>query len=221
MKKSDSTGKASAPDVVEEVKLTFAKGASLSDPGKLFNASLEGNARRAIVSGREHMTNLPSHRAVAACAIILATIAGAAAAHAESDADFRARVDAFVDEWHADAAHARPAYFDKIAPDGIYIGTDKTERWTRDAFKAWAGRFFERPSAWSFTPRHRNVAFTPDRSVVWFDEQLESAMGVLQATGVMRVTGDGFAIVHYQLSIAVPNEVQPQVSSLIEEFSAR
>ena len=30
------------------VKLTFAKGASLADPTKLFNASLEGNTRRAI-----------------------------------------------------------------------------------------------------------------------------------------------------------------------------
>lgn len=30
------------------VKLTFAKGASLDDPAKLFNASLEGNTRRAI-----------------------------------------------------------------------------------------------------------------------------------------------------------------------------
>ena len=30
------------------VKLTFAKGASLEDPARLFNASLEGNARRAI-----------------------------------------------------------------------------------------------------------------------------------------------------------------------------
>ena len=30
------------------VKLTFAKGASLKDPAGLFNASLEGNARRAI-----------------------------------------------------------------------------------------------------------------------------------------------------------------------------
>jgi hypothetical protein len=30
------------------VKLTFAKGASLNDPSALFNASLEGNARRAI-----------------------------------------------------------------------------------------------------------------------------------------------------------------------------
>lgn len=30
------------------VKLTFAKGASLDDPGGLFNSSLEGNVRRAI-----------------------------------------------------------------------------------------------------------------------------------------------------------------------------
>ena len=30
------------------VKVTFAKGASLKDPSKLFNSSLEGNTRRAI-----------------------------------------------------------------------------------------------------------------------------------------------------------------------------
>ncbi|MGH7032826.1 MAG: DUF1801 domain-containing protein [Stellaceae bacterium] len=30
------------------VKMTFAKGASLEDPSRLFNASLEGNTRRAI-----------------------------------------------------------------------------------------------------------------------------------------------------------------------------
>ena len=32
----------------EKVKLTFSHGASLPDPDKLFNAGLEGNARRAI-----------------------------------------------------------------------------------------------------------------------------------------------------------------------------
>ncbi|WP_448102482.1 DUF1801 domain-containing protein [Luteibacter jiangsuensis] len=34
-----------------KVKLTFAKGASLNDPAKLFNASLDGNVRRAIDIG--------------------------------------------------------------------------------------------------------------------------------------------------------------------------
>lgn len=32
----------------DKVKLTFAKGAAVADPSGLFNASLEGNARRAI-----------------------------------------------------------------------------------------------------------------------------------------------------------------------------
>ena len=32
----------------DKVKLTFAKGASLKDPARLFNASLDGNVRRAI-----------------------------------------------------------------------------------------------------------------------------------------------------------------------------
>ena len=32
----------------DKVKLTFAKGATLKDPARLFNASLDGNARRAI-----------------------------------------------------------------------------------------------------------------------------------------------------------------------------
>jgi hypothetical protein len=32
----------------DHVKMTFAKGASLQDPSRLFNSSLEGNVRRAI-----------------------------------------------------------------------------------------------------------------------------------------------------------------------------
>ena len=32
----------------DKIKLTFAKGAALADPGKLFNSSLDGNMRRAI-----------------------------------------------------------------------------------------------------------------------------------------------------------------------------
>jgi len=46
-------------------------------------------------------------------------------------------------------------------------------------------------------------------------------MGVLQASGVMRSTTGGFEIVHYQLSIAVPNDVQPQVTDAIKAFEGR
>jgi len=39
----------------DKVKLTFAKGAALKDPGRLFNSSLDGNVRRAIdiLEGKE------------------------------------------------------------------------------------------------------------------------------------------------------------------------
>lgn len=41
----------------DKVKLTFAKGAALADPRGLFNASLDGNARRAIDFGPGDMVD--------------------------------------------------------------------------------------------------------------------------------------------------------------------
>lgn len=157
-------------------------------------------------------------RLILACCLSLASLG----AHAQQDmAGLTKAVNAFVDEWHDDAAHARMAYFDKMAPDGVYIGTDRSELWRRDEFKAWAKRFFERKSAWSFKATRRNVYATPDQSVIWFDELLDTPnMGHCMASGVIRKTARGFEIVHYQLSMAVPNEVGGQVTKLIKEFEA-
>jgi hypothetical protein len=119
------------------------------------------------------------------------------------------------------AANARQAYFEKIAPHGIYIGTDKTELWNREQFKAWSKRFFDRKSAWTFKATKRNVYVSADRKFIWFDELLDTQMGVCQASGVMRKTDKGFEIEHYQLSLAVPNEVADQVTKVIKEFEAR
>jgi len=141
--------------------------------------------------------------------------------NAHADPHLKRQVDAFVDRWHDDAAHARMSYFDKIAKDGIYIGTDKTERWRRDEFKAWARPYFKRKSAWAFKAIKRHVYASEDGSMVWFDELLDTQMGVCQASGVMRRKGDSFEIVHYQLSMAVPNEVGGQVTRLIKDFEAR
>jgi hypothetical protein len=146
-----------------------------------------------------------------------------AAAHARApiDATVKRQVDSFVNEWHDDAAHARLAFFDKMAKDGVYIGTDKSELWSRDEFKVWASRFFERKSAWAFKPLKRNVYASGDKSMIWFDEQLDTQMGVCQASGVIRKTATGFEIVHYQLSVAVPNAVGGKVTALIKDFEAQ
>ena len=55
------------------VKLTFAKGASLKDPAKLFNSSLDGNVRRAIdIHGGEEV-DAGAFKALVRAAIALNT----------------------------------------------------------------------------------------------------------------------------------------------------
>jgi hypothetical protein len=157
-------------------------------------------------------------RLILACCLLLSSL-GAFAQPA--DAALKAQVNAFVDEWHDDAAHARMAYFDKIAKDGVYIGTDKTELWHKDEFKVWAKKYFERKSAWAFKSIRRNVYTTPDKHIIWFDELLDTQMGVCQASGVIHRTPTGFEIEHYQLSIAVPNDVSTPVTKMIKEFEAK
>jgi len=133
------------------------------------------------------------------------------------------QVNAFVDGWHDDAAHARMAYFDKMAADGVYIGTDRSELWQRDAFRAWGRKYFEgKQSAWTFHATRRNVYVAGDGKTIWFDELLDTEnMGHCMASGVIRKTAAGFEIVHYQLSIAVPNEVAGQVTGLIKAAEAK
>jgi hypothetical protein len=53
------------------VKLTFAKGASLPDPAGLFNASLEGNVRRAIDIHQGDKINAPAFKALIRTAVAL------------------------------------------------------------------------------------------------------------------------------------------------------
>ena len=62
----------------EVVKLTFARGASIEDPKKLFNSSLEGNTRRAIGLREGEKIDEPAFRQ-----LIRAAVAANAAARAE------------------------------------------------------------------------------------------------------------------------------------------
>jgi hypothetical protein len=58
------------------VKLTFAKGAQLRDPSKLFNSSLEGNVRRAIDLHEGDAIDEPAFKALIRDAVALNTSAG-------------------------------------------------------------------------------------------------------------------------------------------------
>jgi hypothetical protein len=53
------------------VKLTFAKGAALKDPKQLFNARVDGNARRAIDIGEGQKVDAAAFKALIKAAVAL------------------------------------------------------------------------------------------------------------------------------------------------------
>ena len=60
------------------VKMTFAKGAALEDPAKLFNSSLDGNLRRAIDIHEGESVDAGAFKALIRAAVALNTSGGKA-----------------------------------------------------------------------------------------------------------------------------------------------
>lgn len=132
--------------------------------------------------------------------------------------DLSNALDTLVNAWHHAAAVAdEDAFFGAMTPDGVYIGTDATERWDRETFRTWAKRAFDRESAWAFTPRDRHIMIASDGRHAWWDELLDTWMGVCRGSGVLEHTAAGWKITHYQLSLAVPNEKMDGVRKAIRE----
>jgi len=119
-----------------------------------------------------------------------------------------AGLNEFIDQWHQDAANIdREAYFGKIDTDGIFIGTDASEIWTKQEFYDWAEpQFTGDGKAWNFTAIDRNIYFGEKSKYVWFDELLSFSGGTLRGSGVLVKRKRGWKIMHYVLSLPVPND---------------
>lgn len=127
-----------------------------------------------------------------------------------------AELNTFLDDWHQLAANADLAYFDKMASGGTFLGTDATENWSTAEFREWSARYFEEGEAWDFTPYDRSIYLSADGKYAWFDEMLDTWMGVCRGSGVLSNSGNDWEIAHYHLSMTIPNEVTLKVIELIE-----
>ncbi len=119
-----------------------------------------------------------------------------------------AYIESLLNGWHLAAAEAdEKVFFGSMLEGGIYIGTDASERWTREEMLALLGKYFERESAWDFKTIDRNITMAADNRLAWFDELLDTWMGTCRASGVVQLVDGDWRISHYHLSIAVPNDV--------------
>lgn len=123
-------------------------------------------------------------------------------------------VDSLLNTWHQAAAKADfDAYFGTMTTDAIFIGTDATEHWNIAEFKEFSKPYFDRGTAWNFTPLERHVFLSQDRETIWFDELLETWMGLCRGSGVIKKENNQLKIAHYVLSVTIPND---DISEFIE-----
>ena len=124
-----------------------------------------------------------------------------------------------LDDWHLAAARAdADLYFSLMAPGAVFLGTDATERWTKDEFRIWAGPYFKKGKAWTFKAVKRHVTYSKDGRIAWFDEELDTPnLGPARGSGVLVKHGKTWRIAQYNLSVPIPNPLMKQVKKEIEE----
>lgn len=127
--------------------------------------------------------------------------------------------EAVLDEWHLAAARADAnLYFSLMAPGAVFLGTDATERWTKDEFRTWAEPYFKKGQAWTFKAVKRHVAYSKDGETAWFDEELNTPnLGPARGSGVLVKHGKTWRIAQYNLSVPIPNPLMKQVKKEIDE----
>ena len=122
-------------------------------------------------------------------------------------------VNALLDGLHKDAHEGNyKAYFARYSPDAIFLGTDKTERWTIEEFKTYAKPAFTDGHGWTYKVIERN--WEGDGDIRWFDEILfNEKLGHCRGTGVVELKNGEWKIAHYALTMLIPNSIAAEVGS--------
>lgn len=121
-----------------------------------------------------------------------------------------AEVSAVLDHLHEYASKGEgEAYFALYTPDAVFMGTDPTERWSVEQFRAYAKPAFEKGKGWTYHPSERAVRVADGERVAWFDEMLDHAKyGRCRGSGVLVKGEDGaWRITQYNLSVPIPNDL--------------
>ena len=88
-------------------------------------------------------------------------------------------INAVLEAWHKAAAQADfDGYFGLMTSDSYFLGTDATENWNYEEFKAYSKPHFDKGKAWSFSTLDRNIFVKEGDDMAWFDEHLDTQMGI-------------------------------------------
>jgi len=130
-------------------------------------------------------------------------------------------IDQVLEQWHQAAASADfDAYFKLMTKDAVFIGTDASENWEVEEFKTYSKPYFDKGKAWTFFPLERNIYLNKNKTIAWFDELLETDLGLCRGSGILQKTKNGWRVQHYVLSVTIPNENVSAVKKSNEEHDS-
>ena len=130
-----------------------------------------------------------------------------------------AAINKVLDGYHQAAANGEwDTYFGLMSGDGVFIGTDASERWVKQEFRQYSSG----SNGWVYTPQQRNINITPDGLSAWFDEALLSqSYGSSRGSGVLIRTAAGWKISQYHLTLPIPNGMVRGITDQIKEYEAQ
>ena len=149
-------------------------------------------------------------------------------------------IAAVLDDFH-DAASCADCirYFGHFATNGVFLGTDASERWSLPEFRAYAEPHFSSGRGWTYVALDRNVYIASCGRMAWFDEKLmNEKYGECRGSGVLVMCegvgkdddedededggGDGgvWKIAQYNLTVPIPNDMLADVARRIRKFDA-
>ena len=118
-------------------------------------------------------------------------------------------------QWHLAASEANyTKYFNHFASDARYIGTDASENWGLNEFMLFSKPYFDKGKAWDFKTLKRNIYISKNNSYAWFDELLNTWMGICRGSGILILENGQWKIQHYVLSISINNNTVKDVKKL-------
>lgn len=124
-------------------------------------------------------------------------------------------INQLINQWHRDVTEFNyDDYFNKMTDDAIFVGTDASEVWSKQEFQDFSKPYFDKKQTWDFIPISRNTYIGKNGQTAWFDELLDTWMGVCRGSGVVINDNGQWKIQHYVLSVAVPNEYMKKVVAL-------
>ncbi|MFT7244155.1 MAG: hypothetical protein ACI82A_001505 [Candidatus Azotimanducaceae bacterium] len=137
---------------------------------------------------------------------VLLSVSAPATASSEDE------LNQLLDGFHDAASRADfTDYFSRFAQESVFLGTDATERWTLEEFKAYTKPHFAGGRGWSYKSVERFWRISGN--VAWFDEQLDNdGLGRCRGSGVAVLENGEWKVAQYNLALLIPNDIVDNVA---------